>query len=73
MTSKTSTLFAAARTSSDLGLAAFAAALLAAVALSAGAFLPRLESPARTTPAIDSASQPAPAYVAGAAAGAKRG
>lgn len=59
--------FASVRSSRDLSLVAFAAALLAAFALHAGAFLPRL-SPAETrqeAPAIQPATpSPAPAVVA---------
>jgi hypothetical protein len=70
MTSKTSLPFAAVRTSKDRGLAAFAAALLAAFALAAGAFLPRLEAAAGRDPAPHAS---APAYAAAAQAPAKRG
>ena len=69
MTSKTSMPFAAIRSSRDHGLAAFAAAILAAFALSAGAFLPRIEAPA--SGAASHASSPT--YAAAEQAPAKRG
>ena len=56
-------LFASVRDSRDLSLAAFAVALLAAFALHAGAFVPRLSSPAarQDAGAIQAATQtPAP-------------
>ncbi len=53
-------LFASVRGSRDLSLVAFGAALLTAVALHLGAFLPRLEAPqARHAPEL--AAQPASA------------
>ncbi|HET7827165.1 MAG TPA: hypothetical protein VFK90_17645 [Anaeromyxobacter sp.] len=64
---RTPTPFASARASNDRGLAAFAAALLIAFALSAGAFLPKLEAPAA------GAAAPAGAYASAPAADAKRG
>jgi hypothetical protein len=70
MTSKTSLPFAAIRSSRDHGLAAFAVAVLAAFALSAGAFLPRLEAPARDG---SSPHASAPTYAAADQAPAKRG
>ncbi|HEY6002062.1 MAG TPA: hypothetical protein VIV57_04245, partial [Anaeromyxobacter sp.] len=70
MTSKTSLPFAAVRTSKDHGLAAFAAALLAAFALSAGAFLPRIEASAAHEASARASS---PAYAAAEKAPAKRG
>ncbi len=65
-------LFASVRGSRDLSLVAFGAALLTAVALHLGAFLPRLSSPAHevapvvlpatpvAAPAAVVASQPVP-------------
>ena len=70
MTPKTSLPFAAVRTSKDHGLAAFAAALLAAFAIAAGAFLPRLEPAASQDAAVRA---PSPAYAVAAKAPAKRG
>jgi hypothetical protein len=64
---KTQTPFASARTSNDRGLAAFAAALLVAFALAAGAFLPKLDAPA------GDAAAPSNAYASAPAADAKRG
>jgi hypothetical protein len=61
------TLFASVRSSRDFALAAFAAALLGAFALHAGAFLPRLSGPERAarSPAIEAApARAAPAVVA---------
>jgi hypothetical protein len=64
----TSTPFASARTSNDRGLAAFAAALLAAFALAAGAFLPKLDG----LPSPDPSASGAASYAAAPAAPAKR-
>ncbi len=56
-------LFAAARTSKDLSLVAFAAALLIAFVLQAGAFLPRLASPPPGAPPAAVVREPtAPAF-----------
>lgn len=59
-------LFRSARSSTDLPLVAFGAALLTAFALQAGAFLPRFGSPAPAAPpAVEPAREPAaPAFVA---------
>ncbi len=60
-------LFASVRGSRDLSLVAFAVALLGAVALHTGAFIPRLGSPEvrQQAPALRlSAPVPAPAAVA---------
>jgi hypothetical protein len=63
---RTPTAFASARNSNDHGLAAFAAALLVAFALSAGAFLPKLDTSADQADA-------ARAYASAPAAPAQRG
>lgn len=60
-------LFASVRSSRDVTLVAFAGALLAAFALQAGAFLPRLSAPESTArpAAIEAVPEaPAPAVVA---------
>jgi hypothetical protein len=62
-------LFGSVRSSRDWALAAFGGAVLAAFALHAGAFLPRLEAPAGspTAPSIEvspNAPAPAPAVMA---------
>lgn len=54
-------LFASVRRSRDTSLAAFAIALLAGVALHAGAFLPRL-SPSAAQPVAAMATAPVPAH-----------
>lgn len=59
-------LFQSVRSSRDLSLVAFAGALLAAFALHAGAFLPRLApAPATAAPGIEQAPEARePAFVA---------
>jgi hypothetical protein len=65
-TTSASPLFQSARSAGNLSLVAFAGALLAAFAIHAGAFLPRLSAP-RAAQQVELAAQPAaPAVVAGA-------
>jgi hypothetical protein len=54
-------LFGSVRGSRDLSLVAFGTALLTALALQLGAFLPRITSPDRQETAAAQAAAPAPA------------
>jgi hypothetical protein len=65
-------LFAAARNSKNHGLTAFAAALLTAFALSAGAFVPRFEARTGDASVASHAAQGA-TYASAAQPSAKRG
>ena len=70
MTPKTTAapkLFASVRTSRDLTLAAFAAVLLAAFALHAGAFLPDLPAPRAAVQSAAAAPAASPSLASGQA------